>query len=512
MGGQWVAAEYWVGSSWWARAEQEPPRRRVRACTRDGCASSTEGPFDLFCGKTGSGISHLVVGDGDLRLQMVAVWALRALCGALVLIAASSGSPVALYVGAGVVGLLVLVLPLREFRIAGVVAPVLWVVALGCAAAAREGSIGATAGEAILLVVAGVLGLALVLAVALHSDAGGPSPEERDSDGPQARVADDDRLDGLALRGVAAALALAAVIGLTCAAGALGLGDLGPAVQRVLLTVCAAALGSAICGSVIAGLLWGVPRVEYRRAYRRPGPFAPRQIPRPKQPRGATSGAFAERLLFTAQWAAVRIATAVVEAGNAIVRLLYRAAEELARVAIRLWHLIRVCIGWMVKLLIAATLHALLTMRAAAGMVLAVGRHWLQTTVASVALLALGALGAVLACSLFSSYVGGATLVDGLAALALAILSACALVAVWWALTKWPADEVAGAALRTGEAAGPTVFLTAVALGWIDGIVGLLGYGPLRPGYLTFAGTIVLAFVLVMAYRNRGPSVEPEPD
>ncbi len=92
---------------------------------------------------------------------------------------------------------------------------------------------------------------------------------------------------------------------------------------------------------------------------------------------------------------------------------------------------------------------------------------------------------------------------EGVSTIALVLLSATALVAMWWALTKHATGAVAESATRTAETAGPTVFLTVVALGWIDGIAGLLGFGPLRPGYLTFAGTIILIVALVIAYRNQ---------
>lgn len=238
MDDQWMTVGRWLRSSWWASGEREQPRSERRVCGRTACGASTAGPFDLFC--AGGTTSHLVIGDGDVRAQAIAVWTLRAACGALVLIAAAANSPVALYVGAGILGLLGLALPLREFRIAGVVAPTLWVGALACATSARQGAIDAQTGEAIALAVVGIVAMALVAAVALR-DASGQMVEKAGA--------------GASIRGVALVLVFAVVTGVAGMVCALGVGRFGSTAQAGLLIASVTGLGAVLCGSVISGFL-----------------------------------------------------------------------------------------------------------------------------------------------------------------------------------------------------------------------------------------------------------------
>lgn len=60
------------------------------------------------------------------------------------------------------------------------------------------------------------------------------------------------------------------------------------------------------------------------------------------------------------------------------------------------------------------------------------------------------------------------------------------------------------------ETGGPTLFLTLVALGWANGLLGMLGIGRLRPGWLTIGGTLILGISLAYAFaRQRHESAQP---
>ncbi len=448
------------------------------------------GPFDLFCGSTGEdgqGASHLLVLSGNVRLQTIAVYAIRTLFGLLVLVAASSRSAIPLDIGAGAAGLLLLALPLRSFSTARAVAPVLWVCTLACAVGVREDWIGSQLGDDIEIGVACLVALALIGAVALSAADAAELP----------------------IRGVATALAFAFVAGVLCAASALGLGSTVPSVTTIMLVACMSALGAVLVGSLIAGLLRGVGVVQYRRVFRGPSRLERPSIPIPGTPERSASPDFAERMLFAVQWTAARIAIPIARAAKSTIDAVFRAVEAVRLAVALAAHYFLVGVMWIGILLVAAVTNAFTIVRAAAQIALSVGRRWAQTTVLGLALFSLCAAAAVAACSLFSSYIGGSTLLDGVGSFALAIPSVCGLVAIWWTLTKCPARHVTSSALHTAEVAGPTIFLTAVALGWIDGIIGLLGFGSLRPGYLTFAGTAIVAAVLIVAYRNKTAPAKP---
>jgi hypothetical protein len=94
-------------------------------------------------------------------------------------------------------------------------------------------------------------------------------------------------------------------------------------------------------------------------------------------------------------------------------------------------------------------------------------------------------------------------MLEGPVALVVAAAAASALPLVWWALTKWPLEVISASALDTSSQAGPAVFLGLVLTGWLDGIVGLAGASPIRPGLLTISGTVVLAVVTYYTYSEQ---------
>ena len=450
------------------------------------------GPLDLFCSPTDTAdgaTAHLLVLSGSPRAQTAVLYALRAVFGALALIAASSASPLPLDAGAILTGLLVLVLPLRGFPRARVVAPILWLSAAAWAVAAREGALDSSANELIVLALCAVGVLALVAALALLG--------EKDRD--------------LGARAVSLALAVALASALLCLALAFGLGQLDAAATTITLLLCLTMVGGALASAVLAGLARGVRVVKHHREFHPPRGLKAPQLRQPPAPRSPAANGFDAQTLYVFRRGAARSATAVANALNLALRLVYRAAEKLLRaLALSSHHARRVAV-WFAKLLATASADALKTLRAGAASTLRVGVDWLQSTVLALAATALAAHGAIWACTLFASYLGGGSVLNAPAAILLAFASAAACVLIWWSLSRWPARQVAASGLRSTEAIGPTMFLTLVALGWIDGLIGLLGYGPIRPGYLTFAGTAVLVGTLVVAYRNKEAG-EPSPE
>jgi hypothetical protein len=429
----------------------------------------------------GGGALHLLPLAGDRRMQTIAVYVLRAVFAPLPLLAASSRSAIPLYVGAVIAGLLILALPLRRFAVAGVLAPMLWICAIGLAASIREGQLDAAAtGDLELALVA--LTLAALLGTVFM------------------RRAPDGSKD-LSLRGISTGLAFVLASGALCVAFALGFADVTKTASHLLLIACISAAGGVCTTAIIAGLVRGVRSVKHGRSFTKPRPLTRKSMPNPPRT-GAPD--MLSRLLF-------RIAGAVANAVNSTCELLYRALDLVVLWAALAVHYCKLVTVWIAKLLAAALCEAAHSIYTAARALAGALRHWAQTTVLGLALYAAAAAAAVNACSLFRSYLDGGTLLDAIFSIILALLAAAALAASWWALTRRPARDVAALALRSAEAAGPAIFLTLVALGWIDGIVGMLGHGPMRPGWLTITGTIVLALGLVVAYRNNRNEDLPAP-
>lgn len=127
------------------------------------------------------------------------------------------------------------------------------------------------------------------------------------------------------------------------------------------------------------------------------------------------------------------------------------------------------------------------------------GRSLLVSTVA----LGIAAALAVLAAGSYADYLSGGAL--GRAALTtLAGMGACvAAVAVWGALTRRAWSEVRAAAGRLLQDAGPNLIVVTVAVAWSVGLLGLLGVGPVQPGWLTLAGTGLLVAITLVEGRRR---------
>jgi cbb3-type cytochrome oxidase subunit 3 len=471
--------EAWVRWLTSARAEQPP---FSKTCGHHGCTNAVSGPFDLFCAPTdGGGALHLLPLVGQKTAQTISVYALRSIFALLPLLAATSHSAIPLYVGACIAGVLILALPLRSFAVAGVLAPVLWICAIGVAASIREGQLDAAATNDVELTLV-VLTLAVLLGTVFMRR--GP---EGDRD--------------LTLCGISTGLAVVLVTGALCIAFTLGFANVTKTVPHILLIACISAAGGVFTTAVIASLVRGVRSVKHMRRFTRPGQLEPKPFRQPIPPRAGAQDVLS-RLLFRLQWIFIRIATAAVEAVNSAVRLICGVVNLMVLWVALAVHYCKLVFVWIAKLLAAAADETVRTINAAARALAEALSRWAQTTALGVALFAAAAGAAANACSLFRSYLDGGTLPHAILSIVLALLAIVALAMVWWALTRRPARDVAKAAQRNAEAAGPVIFITLVALGWIDGIVGILGYGPMRPGWLTVAGTVVLMLGLVVAYRN----------
>jgi hypothetical protein len=487
-----------VSSPWWARRQREQSDWTAAPCPKSDCPNATASPFDLYCrveeaaestAPAEGGQFHLVVLGSDRRTQVAAVYVTRAAFGVLALIAAAAASRIPLYIGAGLAGTLLLATSLRHFRRSRIVGPAAWIAVLAMVVAVREGWVdGSPSGHPAGILLAALMA-SCVAAAAVHRS------ERRPQD--------------IAHRGLVLALSILFAAALLLALFALGVGSVGDTVRNALLLVCLGALSGALGGTALTGFvrgfreanLDGVRRREWKDLAGRTGRRSPAARATP------TPHGFVERLGSV-------VARVVTLLGTRLIEMLIRAVDSLAREALRIEYAIRCAAIWLARLLALATIDALAALYAAAAVAARIVYQWVESTLLGLLLLACAAEAAALACALFASYLGGGTLPEGLASLALTLPATGALVAVWWVLTKWPAREIAQSAQHTLEGAAPTVLLTLVALGWADGIAGLLGAGPIRPGWLTIGGSAILLVVAGYSFvkqRREGDAGEDLP-
>jgi len=465
---------------WWARRHPEEPLRAL-TCARDDCRKLPPGPFDVYCGNATE--AHFLVLGGERRAQLAAVYATRAAFALLALIAAASRTPAPLYGDAAIVGLLVLALPLRRFPVSRLAAPPLWLAALALVAAVHEGWVDAAGRDAIATGVVAVLALA-PLATAILDD--------------------DRRSEDVAARAMGSALTTALVVGLAATAFSLGVGAVSVPVRHALWWIALTALGGALGGAALTGFVRGVRRVHYDPAFTPPArlgkpklrvPAAARRPSRP--PRNAI-----DRLALVTRALALSLARRMVQGVNRVVAELVGWIDAVRRTATWALHKAKVWSWRLLLLTAAATRAGGVSLAAAAAVAAEVLRRWAVSTLLGAAALGAAATAAVAACGLFATYLTHGPLSAGVGAYALALAAVGVLVALWWALTRQPPREVLDGARRNAASAGPSAFLTLVALGWIDGIVGIAGYGPIRPGWLTIAGTAVIAASLAWSFRS----------
>jgi hypothetical protein len=488
-------------SAWWARAQAEQPLAGRTTCPRPECSKRIDSPFDLYCrtGQPSSNEFHFVVAGRDRRIQTIAIYAARALFGLLALFAARSGSRIPLDIASGLAGALLLVLPLRHFRTSRAVAVISWACLFTLTVAAHQGWLSSSGEDLSITIVLTLAVIGLPLAVAMT---------------------DGNRAAGPLRRGLALSMAVAFGAILMFIAFTLGLDSVTAPASEISLLVCGVALGGVASGAALTGFVSGFGKVKIDDVRPRAEP----RVNRPprvhfKDPQAFVVKSFSTRVAYVALVAMSRLVNGCAEVLNRAVSGIVDAANAAVHVVFWIEFAVRLAAVWTFRLLNRATLEALDALEIAARHVGMATVRWAISTVAGLVLLAAAAQLATIAAALFGSYLGGATLLDGIGAPVLALATGGLLISTWSVLTRWPWTHVARSALHTAEGAGPSLFLTLVALGWIDGIAGMLGFGPLRPGWLTVSGTVVLivggVYVIARERRQRhatpapGPSASP---
>jgi hypothetical protein len=277
--------------------------------------------------------------------------------------------------------------------------------------------------------------------------------------------------------------------------GASGTHDL----RRVLFMIAIASAGGSLGAATISEFLIAAQIVPTRRPFNAPRPSAPPYIKNPRKPKSNRGHrGSVEQIAYLVRRAAIGLAVQCARLARLVLRILWRAGNAVVYATKRAWHAAVTA----VLVLAGAAQQAVATLARASGAVAQVAWIWIRWTVLGLALVAGAAVAAVAGSSEFTSYLAGHGLIHGAISIVLAVATAATLVAAWGPLTRREWGDVKAAAQRLIERAAAPLFITLVALGWADGVLGLLGIGSIRPGWLTISGTVALAASVAYAWHT----------
>jgi hypothetical protein len=451
---------------WWARENDDVVLRE--RCAAGACSDDACYPFDVYCSAPES---HLLVLGTRPRIQTWAVYGVRGLFGALVLASAKWSSAIPLQVVSVLFGLLLLALPLRMFRATAINAPICWIALFALLAIADDTAAGGTIHTILAGGGAALLLIGVVVAVAM----GDPGMD-------------------LTRRGVGATFAFAANSA-ALAAILLGIGTLRGVAHALLLIALLAATGAASAAAVI-GLIRGGRGTHYEAPLMRR--HTPPSLNGPRERDLVRRRGFAMSLLFVLQRVALRLAAHSARIANFLLRVLWRATDLI----VFQWDRFVAFVAFVARLLAAAAKAFVGVLVEAVAAAVAAATGWVLSRALAVVLLGAAALAAITASSDFAAYLKHGGLADCALSVALSVAAVAAIIIAWWPLTELRYQDVYRGAQRLAEAGGPPFFITLVVLGWADGILGLVGIGPMRPGWLTFAGTAILLSSLAYAWQR----------
>lgn len=477
--------------SWFAKTEPETARP-LPTCGTDGSSGLTA--FDLYC----SGADEHFLPFAESRfVQHVVLNTYRVVLGVAVLLAARYDTSVPMYAAAWLLGLPLLVLPLRAYVISRSVVFVLWVASLGLGAADYSGAMGDEAQRVLLTIAAVLLVVSLLATVAVD-----PSPA--------AGKAGDSSGDW-AVRATALGLAAGALLLLARGLVMTSLVEdrvvrVSGSLKTVVFVLGLTSVSGSIAVAVAAGFLRGALSADrtVERLFKDPPSVRARKLAPPAGPQRfpRRSSHWADHLVYVINVTAAVLAQRVTDIANALLWAMNRtilAIKISLRWLVEYVHRVAVIVRCAIVLAMQSAFDVV--RRAAVGLISPARRH-LRSTIAPVAVIALVACLAVYAAHEFTIYLAKGGLVHGIVALLVAVCSAALIPISWWASTGRPGREAREAALRLLSRMGPTAYLLVIALAWADGLLGWIGIGPIRPGWLTYAGTASLVVAYLWARRG----------
>ena len=98
-----------------------------------------------------------------------------------------------------------------------------------------------------------------------------------------------------------------------------------------------------------------------------------------------------------------------------------------------------------------------------------------------------------------TSYLHDGPIVDAIAGVGLGIVSVALVFVAWGSMIGGPVGPIAQSVSNIIANVGAQAGLFVVAAGWVDGLAGSLGVGPMRVGPVTIVGTVILAAAVFRA-------------
>jgi hypothetical protein len=427
-------------------------------------------------------------------LTLTIVWS-AALCLSFV-IGANVASPYPVFAATAILGAALVGLPLRRFRLAAPLGVLAW---LGCAVAVSFAlGEGSTADARITTAAIGVTVVAWVISFAWFA---------------YVREGSDEALISIAgatfITCIAVAIDCVVVIGIASLPGHDRFFVVPPDLRPSLTTVAVLAPIAAAVVAIVAGLLRAVDDERAQPGDWLPTPPSPRPVKRPRGTRRTTFGAardpgtivlralaiFVDEVGVAARLIAILIMQGLrwlvhwflrglVLVGNLLWRWVYQSVMIVVEGAVLSIQAVRMSVR-----VVAVPIGCFLIAAFAA---LSFARHDLDYLITG-SLQALGLLFAHL------------------------LVATVALTAAWIALSREPMSRALRSAGLTLSNFGARLVIVVAVGGWIVGLYGYFGDGPIRVGWVTFGATLILILsATISAIRNRGDSggesVEPERD
>jgi hypothetical protein len=478
----------------------ERPEEAVGCDIEEGCDAARIRPTDLYCDQhdrflplsrmSGAGkifvvalVAFLVYGSVELTAQL------------------DSAVPVNL--GYILVGLGAIALPLRNFRRTCWVTAALWLAISGLALAfpLMDAHFHAVAAAAFLLVVmTGTTLLSMFYAAPLDEDAAGIA-------------------SGLAVRQLLGAMG-ALAIGFASPLADRVWQAQGPAIGRVAFFAAAILAAGTLVTAIVGGFVQSAKRSDDRPVPKIGSPRKPAMLMREAK---ATTARRARR----GRSPMDQIADILVRAVDRLWAMLYNVKEAIRTVSINvlrtvayvIWKLVISLVNWVVKVLVLTWRYVAagvkgtvrLGRRAVVDAVLALARAAIFVLVPVSALAGAGLLVAMSADET-RQYIATGALSVLLQIIVVQFLALLLAPVAWITLASQRRRDSLASAQSSATITAPYLLLFVAAGGWLLGLPGTFGHGPIRVGFLTLTSTALIVVALVLRPRLNRMQAQPEPE
>jgi hypothetical protein len=461
----------------------------------EGCNAARIRPTDLYCDQHDRFLPFSRM-SGAGKIFVVALAAF--LVYGSVELTAQLNSAVPVNLGYILVGLGAIALPLRNYRRTCSVTAALWLAISGLALAfpLTDAHFDAVAAAFLLVVLTGTTLLAMFYAALLDEGAAGIAS------------------------GIAARLFLGAM-------GALAIGFAspladwiwqaqGPAIGRVAFFAAAILAAGTLVTAIVGGFVQSSKRSDDRDVRQIGSPEKP--VREPRQPKTTTArrdilGRAADRL-----WVMLYNVKEVIRTGSIYV---------LRTVAYVIWKLIISFVNWVVKVLVLTWRYV----AAAVKLAVRLGRDAVVDAVVAlvwaaifvlVPVSALAGAGLLVASSADETrrYIATGALSVLLEIIVVQFLALLLATVAWIMLASQRRRDSRVSARSSATITAPYLLLFVAAGGWLLGLPGTFGYGPIRVGFLTLTSTALIVIALVLRPRSAAgqghgglpgwPAEEPE--